>query len=87
MPEKGRDTMDLFLKLFGIVLAIAGAVIVFAAKAIAKSRNMAEKQVIDLDISGKALEELKLQKAMVKVKIIGGVIFLPGMLLILFMFR
>ena len=79
--------MDLFLKIAGIVLAIAGAVVVFAAKAIAKSRNLAEKQTVDLELEPEALQELKFQKAIVKVKIIGGLIFLPGMLLILYTFR
>ena len=79
--------MDLFLKIAGIVLAIAGAIVVFAAKPIVKSRNMAEKQVVGLEIDGEALENLKLQKAIVKVKMIGGIIFLPGMLLILYAFR
>ncbi|HPJ22232.1 MAG TPA: hypothetical protein PLH18_07780 [Clostridia bacterium] len=79
--------MDLFLKIAGIVLAIAGAIVVFAAKPIVKARNMAEKQVVGLEIDGEALENLKLQKAIVKVKMIGGIIFLPGMLLILYAFR
>ncbi|MBN1623526.1 MAG: hypothetical protein JW903_04085 [Clostridia bacterium] len=79
--------MDLLIKITGIVLAVAGAVVVFAAKAIAKSRGMVERQVINLDIEGEALESLKLQKAIVKVKMIGGAIFLPGMLIILYAFR
>jgi hypothetical protein len=86
LPWKEGD-MELFLKLAGIVLAVAGAVVVFAAKAIAKSRGMAQKQVINLDIEGEAMESLKLQKAIVKVKLIGGAIFLPGMLVILYAFR
>ncbi len=79
--------MDLFIKITGIVLAVAGAVVVFAAKAIAKSRSMAEKQVINLDLEDEALNNLKLQKAIVKIKLIGGAIFLPGMLVILYAFR
>ena len=79
--------MELTLKIAGIVLAIAGAVVVFFAKAIVKSRGMAEKQVVNLDLGQEALEDLKLQKAIVKVKVIGGIIFLPGMLLILYAFR
>lgn len=82
-----RIMMDLFLKIAGIVLAIAGAVIVFAAKAISKSRGLADKQKVDLDIEGEALTELKLQKAVLKIKMIGGAIFLPGMLIILYAFR
>lgn len=86
LPEKD-SYMEMFLKITGIVLAVAGAVIVFAAKRMAISRNMAENQVVNLDAGEEAMNELRLQKAVVKVKIIGGIVFLPGMLIILYAFR
>ena len=79
--------MDLFLKILGGLLAIAGAAVVFAAKPIVKARGMAEKQTVNLETDEETLAKLKLQKAIAKVKVIGGIIFLPGMLLILILFR
>ena len=79
--------MDLFLKILGGLLAIGGAVIVFAAKPIVKARGMAEKQKVNLETDEETLDRLKFQKAIAKVKVIGGIIFLPGMLIILFVFR
>lgn len=82
-----RIKMDLFLKIFGGILAIAGAVIVFAAKPIVKARGFAEKQTVNIETDDETLDRLKMQKAIAKVKVIGGIIFLPGMLIILFVFR
>ncbi|MCK5759051.1 MAG: hypothetical protein KAH14_08145 [Clostridiales bacterium] len=79
--------MDLFLKLLGGVLAIAGAVVVFAAKPIVKSMGLTEKQKVNLETDDETLEKLKFQKALAKVKAVGGIVFLPGMLIILFVFR
>ena len=79
--------MDLFLKILGGLLAIGGAVIVFAAKPIVKASGMAEKQKVNLETDKETLDRLKFQKAIAKVKVVGGIIFLPGMLIILFVFR
>jgi len=79
--------MDLFLKIIGGVLAIAGAVVVFAAKPIVKKMELTQKQVVNLETDEETLEKLKFQKALAKVKVIGGIVFLPGMLIILFVFR
>lgn len=79
--------MDLLLKIFGGLTAIVGAIVVFAAKPIAKAAKMEEKQTVNLETDEETLMRLKLQKAIVKVKIIGGIIFLPGMLIILYVFR
>ncbi|MBN2557658.1 MAG: hypothetical protein JXB33_02760 [Clostridia bacterium] len=79
--------MDLFLKIMGILLAVSGAGIVFAAKPIAKARGMAEKQVVNLRTDEETLQRLRMQKAIVKVKLAGSVVFLPGMLIILYAFR
>lgn len=79
--------MDLLLKIFGGLIAIVGAIVVFAAKPIAKAAKMEEKQIVNLETDEETLTRLKLQKAIVKVKVIGGIIFLPGMLIILYVFR
>ena len=79
--------MDLFLKILGGVLAIAGAAVVFAAKPIVKSMGLSEKQKVNLDTDEETLDKLKFQKALAKVKAVGGIVFLPGMLIILFVFK
>jgi hypothetical protein len=79
--------MDLFLKILGGILAIAGAVIVFAAKPIVKARGLADNQKVNLETDEETLARLKMQKAIAKVKVIGGLVFLPGMIIILIMFR
>ena len=79
--------MDLFLKILGGLLAVAGAAVVFAAKPIVKARGLAEKQTVNLETDEETLANLKLQKAIAKVKVAGGIIFLPGMIIILIMFR
>ena len=79
--------MDLFLKIMGGLIAIAGAVVVFAAKPIVKSMGLAPKQIVNLETDEETLEKLKFQKALAKVKVVGGIVFLPGMLIILFVFR
>ena len=79
--------MDLFIKILGGLLTIAGAVIVFAAKYIVKTYNIADKQKINLQTDEETIARLKMQKAIAKVKVIGGIIFLPGMLIILYAFR
>ncbi len=86
MLKEGFD-MDLFLKILGGLLAIAGAAVVFAAKPIVKARGLDKKQVVNLETDEETLERLRLQKAIAKVKVIGGLIFLPGMLMILILFR
>lgn len=79
--------MDIFLKILGGVLAIAGAAVVFAAKPIVKSMGLSEKQKVNLETDEETLDKLKFQKALAKVKAVGGIVFLPGMLIILFVFK
>jgi len=79
--------MDLYLKILGGLLAIAGAVVVFAAKPIVKAVKLEDKQTVNLETDEETLSKLRLQKAIAKVKVIGGIIFLPGMLIILYVFR
>lgn len=79
--------MDLFLKILGGVLAIAGAVVVFAAKPIVNRTGLKDRQTVNLETDEETLDKLKFQKALAKVKVIGGIVFLPGMLIILFVFR
>ena len=79
--------MDLLIKILGGLLTITGAVIVFAAKYIVKTYDIADKQKIGLQTDEETIDRLKMQKAIAKVKVIGGIIFLPGMLIILYAFR
>ncbi len=79
--------MDVLLKIAGMLIMTAGAVMVFAAKPVSKTMGLAEKQVIRLDADDETIEKLKEQKAIMKVKLVGGAVFLPGMALILYLFR
>lgn len=87
MMENKENVMDIFLKILGGVLAIAGAAVVFAAKPIVKSMGLSEKQKVNLETDEETLDKLKFQKALAKVKAVGGIVFLPGMLIILFVFK
>lgn len=79
--------MELFLKILGLILMTAGAAIVFAAKPICKGMDLAKKQVIKLEADKGTIEKLKEQKAIMKIKLVGGAVFLPGMALIVYLFR
>lgn len=79
--------MDIFLKIVGILIMTLGAIIVFAAKPVSNFLKLAKKQNINLDADDETIEKLKEQKAIMKVKLVGGLVFLPGIALILYLFR
>ena len=72
--------MYTFLIIISIVVCVIGALVSFTAKFIVKKMNLTEKQVIKGIDDQKSLESLKHQKAIMKVKLIGAAIFLPGMI-------
>ncbi|MFO7636585.1 MAG: hypothetical protein R6W96_04690 [Clostridia bacterium] len=80
--------MESLMKISGIALALAGAVVVYGAKIIVRKYSLESRESIKADIQDEAvLAQLKTQKAVARVKIIGGLIFLPGMILLLIAFR
>lgn len=80
--------MDLVWRILGITLALVGASVVYGAKYIVKKYDLARKErIIIQKLDDEVLENLKIQKAVIRIKVIGGLIFLPGMILILIAFR
>ena len=80
--------MDIFLKVLGIILAVVGAVIVYGAKFIVNKYGLDKRETVNIEgIDDEALGKLKMQKAIAKIKGFGGLIFLPGMILLLIAFR
>ncbi|MBN2852928.1 MAG: hypothetical protein JXQ23_09370 [Clostridia bacterium] len=80
--------MDLFLKILGIAMAVIGVAVVYGAKLILKKTDLASKQTIKMEgLETEKLKELQEYKAIAMIKIIGSLIFLPGMVLILIAFR
>jgi hypothetical protein len=79
---KGFFVMETFFTVIGITLAAAGAVISLFAKFITGKLDIAKKQIIKGIEEGKPKEDLKLQKAILKVKLIGAAVFVPGMIIL-----
>ena len=74
--------MDTFLLVLSITLSVIGAGVSFLAKVIVKKMNLSERQSIKGIEDSKSLGSLKQQKAIMKVKLIGAGIFLPGMIML-----
>jgi len=74
--------MDTFLTVISILICVLGALVSFTAKFIVKKMKLTQRQVIKGIDDQKNLESLKEQKAIMKVKLIGAAIFLPGMIVL-----
>ncbi|MDD4503106.1 MAG: hypothetical protein PHN87_08490 [Clostridia bacterium] len=74
--------MDTFLTVTSILICVVGALVSFTAKFIVKKMKLTQRQVIKGIDDQKNLESLKEQKAIMKVKLIGAAIFLPGMIVL-----
>ncbi len=74
--------MDTFLTVISILICVVGALVSFTAKFIVKKMKLTQRQVIKGIDDQKNLESLKEQKAIMKVKLIGAAIFLPGMIVL-----
>ncbi len=72
--------MDTFLIVISIIVCVIGALVSFMAKFLVKKMKLAYKQTIKGIDDEKNLESLKQQKAIMKVKLVGAAIFLPGMI-------
>lgn len=80
--------MDLLMKIFGFALIGSGTLVVFLAKIIVKKAKLADKQKIKIEqIDKEKYKELQQLKAIAFVKSIGAFIFLPGIIIILIVFR
>lgn len=74
--------MDTFLIVISIILCVIGALVSFMSKFIVRKMNIASSQVIKGIEDEKAIESLKEQKAIMKVKLVGAEIFIPGMIVL-----
>ena len=85
------DTAELILKIIGLIVGLAGLVVVYAAPKIVDKNGLAEKKQIDperianLDEDG--VKKFKRDMAILDVKIKGILIALPGFAIILILFR
>lgn len=77
------------LKIIAFAFLIIGALINYGAKLIVRRMDLVEK--IDAneanELTGEEFERYKLTKAIVRVKIIGFLIMLPGVFLLVYIFR
>lgn len=79
--------MDIYLKVLGYAIVVLGFVIVIAAKPIIKKFDLASKQKVNIEgVAEEKINELKEAKALAMVKVIGAIVFLPGMIIILLVF-
>jgi hypothetical protein len=74
--------MDTFLIVISIILCVIGALVSFMSKFIVRKMKIASSQVIKGIEDEKAIESLKEQKAIMKVKLVGAAIFIPGMIVL-----
>ncbi len=77
------------LKIVAFILIIVGAFINYGAKLIVKRLDLAQKVKVEeaAELAGDELEAYKLTKAIARVKVVGLLIMLPGVLLIFVAYR
>ncbi|GAE88896.1 hypothetical protein [Acetivibrio straminisolvens] len=81
--------MMIFLKILMLLSLVSGFATVFAAKAIVEKFNLKEKAKCDFEneITEEELEKYKFDKAVLSVKMTGMLIALPGLILLLIIYR
>ena len=81
--------MEIVLKTLLFTLLAAGSAVVFMADRIEKKFNMGKKESIkhSEEYDEKTLEDLKTQKAVIRVKLFGLVVLLPVIIIILIVFK
>jgi hypothetical protein len=79
----------LVLKVLGILLVVAGVAMVFMARQIVEKYNLSHNAKVGFDheMSEEELEQFKLSKATVNMKMLGMLVALPGFILILIAFK
>lgn len=77
------------LEILSLVIIVAGFALVLAAKGMVKRYDLAKKQTCDHaeEMSEEEIEEYKYSKAVVKFKMMGLVVTIPGLILFLIYFR
>jgi hypothetical protein len=81
------ETTILILRIAGLVIAAAGIAIIFSARKIVEIKNLAEKRQDDSNLPETMTKEekarLRLDRAILDVKLRGMLIAAPGFILIL----
>lgn len=79
----------MFLKVLALLFIIVGAVVTFGSSKFVEMYKLDEKVKISYEneLSEEELLKYKKQQAIVKVKMIGMVICLPGFILVLLLFK
>lgn len=85
------EALSVALKILGVVIALAGMVVVYAAPKIVSKYKLDEKKVIDPErvqnLNEEGVQKFKKDAAIVDVKIKGVLLALPGLIIILIMFK
>ena len=77
------------LQILSLVIMAAGFATVFASKAIVKKYDLAKKQTCEHaeEMSVEEIEEYKYNKAVIRFKMMGLVVSIPGLILFMIYFR
>lgn len=85
------ETLELILRILGLIIATAGMIVVYAAPKIVAKKGLAEKKQIPPEHLEKMSEEeqkkFRLDSAILDVKLKGLMLAAPGLVLILIAFR
>ena len=81
--------MRVFLQILGFILMISGVAITYASRFIVGKYNMEETEKVQFknELTEKEEADYRLNSAMLKVKIIGSLVCLSGVLILFLIFR
>ena len=81
--------MNTFLQVLGFALMISGVIITYAARFIVDKYNLTEKVKVKFknELTEKEVADYKQDSALLKVKIIGALVCLPGVFILFWIFR
>jgi len=79
----------LFLKVLAFVLLAAGALTVFGARWAVRKYNLDKNLKVEFasEMSDEEIEQYRYNKAVLNLKMLGMIILLPGMILLLVLFK
>jgi uncharacterized protein YjeT (DUF2065 family) len=81
--------MNTFLQILGFILMICGVVITYAARFIVEKYNLIQNVNVQFknELTEKEEADYRLNSALLKIKIIGALVCLPGVLILFLIFR
>jgi hypothetical protein len=79
----------LVLKILAFIFLVAGALTVFGARWAVKKYNLDKNMKVEheSEMSDEEIEEYRYSKAVLNLKMLGMIILLPGMILLLVLFK